>query len=117
MLLPLSGNAGMAVQESGNKIGLVAIDFAGLAPADKIAEQGLGNFRIYVGSERLPQHGGRDGHVEHVQPAIHARESFGEITFTVAKRERSEAVGNRNLAAEHVLEQLLIKTLDGRQNR
>ncbi len=72
VLLPLPLDAGMAVKKSRNQIGFIAVDFAGLAAPHEIAKQGLGDFRIRVGSERLAQHRGRDRHIQQMQPAIHS---------------------------------------------
>ncbi len=44
VLLPLARDAGMAVKKSGNQVGFIAVDFAGLAAAHKIAKQSLGDF-------------------------------------------------------------------------
>ena len=116
VLLPLTLDAGMAVKKSCDEIGFVAVDFAGLAAANKVAKQGLGDFRIRVWSECLAQHRGRDGHIQQMQPAVHPRESFREVVLRVAKRDLIEPAWNGHIAAERISHQLLIKTLDCRQD-
>ena len=106
----------MAVKKSCNEIGFVAVDFAGLAAAHEVTKQGLGNFGICFGSQRVAQHRGRDSHIEQVQPAIHPRKSFGKVGFRMAKRDFVEPARNGHIAAERIAHQLLIKTLDSRQD-
>ncbi len=106
----------MTVKKSCNQVCLVAVDFAGLAAPHKVSKQSLGNFRIRVRSERVPQHRGRDGHIEQVQPAIHLGKSFRQAFVGVAKRDFVEPARNGHIAAERVAHQLLIKTLDCRQD-
>ena len=50
-LLPLSGNARMAVEKSRDQIGLVAIDVSRFAAAHEIAQQRFRDFRIGVRSQ------------------------------------------------------------------
>ena len=106
----------MAVEKSCDQVGLVAVDVAGLAAPYEITEQCFRDFRIRIWGKGLPQHGGCDRHVEHMQPAIHAGQSFRQIPVSMAERSFVEAARNRNLAAKQIAQQLLIKTLDGCQN-
>jgi len=116
VLLPLSGDARMAVKERGDQIGLVAVDLAGFAPPYEVAQQALGDFRIGVGRQRLPQHGGRDGHIQQMQPAIHAGKGFREIFVVMTKRNLVKPARNGHITAERVSHQLLVKPLDGCQD-
>src|ERR1700733_9604465 len=106
----------MAVKKSRDEISLVTVDFAGLAPTHKITQQGFGDFGIRVRCERLTQHCRRDSHVQQMQPAIHAGESFRKILLRVAERDFIEPARNGYIAAERVSQKLLVKTLDCRQD-
>ena len=51
-----------------------------------------------------------------MQPAIHARQSFRKIALGMAKRNLIEPARNGHIAAERIPHQLLVETLDGRQD-
>jgi hypothetical protein len=74
----------MTVKESRNQIRFIAVDVSGLAPPHEITQQGLSDFGIRFGSERLAQHSRRDGHVQQVKPAVHPRQSVGQFALGMA---------------------------------
>ena len=107
----------MAIEKSCNQISLVAIDIAGFAAPYEIAQQSFGDFRIGIGSEGLAKHGGRNCHVQQMQPAIHPRERVGQLTLGMAQGVLVETARNRHVAAKRIPQELLVEALDRRQNR
>src|SRR5260370_13234685 len=107
----------MAIKKSRNQVGLIAIDLAGLAAANKVTRPGLSDFRISLWRERLAQHCGCNRHIQKMEPAIHPGKSFGQVALRLAERYLVEPGRNGDIAAERIPHQLLVKTLDCRQDR
>src|ERR1700719_2886694 len=55
--LPLAGHARMTIKKGRDQVGLVAMDFARIFGASKIAEHRLGDFWIGIGRKGPAQHG------------------------------------------------------------
>ena len=75
-LLPLALHTGMTKQKSRHQIGFVAIGAGIVAVAREVAQQRLGHLGIEVGLHSQPQHGGSDGHVEELDPELHASRAW-----------------------------------------
>ncbi len=116
LLLPLPLHTRMSVEKSRDQIGFVAVYVAWLAAAHKVAKQGFGNFGVRFRRQRLAQHGGGNRHIEHVQPAVHAGERFGQVALGLTQCVRVESAGNRHVPTKLVAQELLIETLDRSQN-
>ena len=112
--LPLAGDPGMAKQKSCDQIGFVAIGAGIVAMAREVPQQRLGNLGIKVGLHSEPQHGGSDRHVEKLDPELHLIER-GAHVVGVADDVGSEFGGSRQLSAELVAQQTLVKALHGGQ--
>src|SRR5580658_1330571 len=106
----------MPVKKCCDYIGLVTVNVAGFPAAHKVTQQSFRDFRIRIWSERLAEHGRRDGHVQQVQPAIHPSKRGGQVASR-AQRLFVEAARNRDVSPTRLPHQLLVEALHSRQNR
>jgi hypothetical protein len=110
-LLPLTGNARVAVEESGDEIGFVAVKVIAGLFAGVVAEKGLGEILIDGGSETVAEHLRGDGHVEEFEPAAHGGKERGDITVRGAKRLGLKATRGSYLVFKKIAQEVEIEAL------
>ncbi len=104
----------MAKQERRDEVGLVTIGRGIVAVASEVTEQRFGHFSVEVGGHAKPQDGGRNRHVEQLDPDFHAIQRAADI-FRLPDCLRREFCGRGNLSAQVFAHQPLVKALDSRQ--
>jgi hypothetical protein len=110
-LIPLAGDAGIAIKEGGNKVSFVAVKVVLGLLTSIVAEQGLGEILVDGGGEAATEHLGSDGHVEEFEPATHCRQEHGYIAVTGAERIGLKAARRRYLVLEKLTQEGEIEPL------
>ncbi len=115
-LLPLAGNAGIAVEEGGDKVGLVAVKVILGLLAGVVAEQGFGKIVIDGGGETDTKHLRRDGHVQKLEPAAHGGQERVDIAVAGAEGVGFQSARRCDLVLEKVTQEVEVEALHDLEN-